>query len=166
MDSRTASLLACLVSLAFVGCETSNRFIVNAMNAPQPLGNTRTFSLAAAEAAPAEESLIFKEMSRYMETAFLAEGFRAAAPRTEPDLIIELDFDVSEPKTQVFERQEPVYINYPDRHVRRVVYVRNPDGSKTRKVVYAFRPGRRTLVGWDDELYTKTVYDKYLTIRA
>ncbi|MGB0371027.1 MAG: hypothetical protein ACPGN3_06715 [Opitutales bacterium] len=155
-----------ITSLAFVGCETTHSFSVNSINHPAPIGDYRTFAIAAGPEIEEPGSLQFQEASRYARTALISEGYREAEIGTEADLIIELGFQISEPQTKIRERSEPVYAYTGGGYRQRLVKVYDKNGNVETRVVYSYYPSRQRMVGWDTELRADTYYEKSLVMRA
>ncbi|MEM7672185.1 MAG: DUF4136 domain-containing protein [Verrucomicrobiota bacterium] len=165
MRFQLATIIATL-SLILVGCDTTHTFSVNSLNHPAPIGNYKTFAIAAGPEIENPESLEFREASRFARTALISEGYREAGIGQEPDLLVELGFDISEPQTTVRERAAPVYAHYYGGYRPRVVKVYGKNGHVSKRVVYSYYPSRSRLVGWGTDISTKTVFEKSMTMRA
>lgn len=161
------SFISAIVLLAAVGCETKHTFSVNALSSPTaPMGEYKTFALAAGSDAPDSESLAFQEAMRYANTALISEGFREADSADTADLIVELSFSVSKPQTTVRERSEPVYGYVGGGYHQRLVKVKDKHGKVSTQVVYSYSPRRQQLIGWDRDFSAQTVFEKSLTLHA
>lgn len=164
MKSALCLLLSC-AALLFVGCETTHTFSVNSLNAPTPLGEFYTFAIAAGPDIDDPDSLEFQEASGFARIALVSEGYEEADSPDQADLLIELNFTLGDPKTQIRERSRPVYGISPILRPR-IVKVRGRDGKVHTQVVHTYYPPRHRIIGWDQQISSETLFDKQLSMRA
>lgn len=152
--------------LFFTGCETVHTFSINSINHPAPIGDYKTFAIAAGPEIQDADSLQFLEASKFAKTALISEGYRESESPEDADLIIELGFGISDPQTTIKERTEPVYAYTGGGYRKRLVQVYDRNGNAHTKVVYSYYPSRHRMIGWNNRLTANTVYEKSITMRA
>jgi hypothetical protein len=162
---NAALSLGCLVMLA--GCGSTYRFKVDAVKNPDIAEENKSYRLVSANPEMDSEDLRFKEASAYVKTALSSKGMYEAPPGTEADMVIEVDFGMEEPRTEMRTISVPIYVSVrsPPRLVR--VQVRDPKTGEMRTVEMMVEdPPQQQLAGFEERIITVTVYEKYIRITA
>lgn len=157
---KTFSRLVVLaLFLALVGCATVRSVKVDAIASTAAAPGT-AFHIVPASPNHAENDLRFIEASKILARALTDKGFHEAADAAGADLVIALDYTVSEPRSVAVTRTEPVYDAGFYSYAR--VPVRMRGGVAYVRAAY-WNPGP---VVCAENTYTATVYDKLLSITA
>ena len=171
MRSRLGPVLhlgICLVGLlVLAGCGSTYRFKVDAIKNPDVADAKHSYRIASGNPEMDSEDLRFKEAAGYVKTALSSKGMYEAPPGTEAEMIIDVDFGMEEPRTEMRTVSVPIYqyVRQPPRIVR--VTVRDPKTGQTRVVEMLVEdPPRQELAGFEERVVTVTVYEKYIRITA
>ncbi|RME69914.1 MAG: hypothetical protein D6781_07520, partial [Verrucomicrobia bacterium] len=164
---RTAPrLIAILAILLLGGCATTYRFKVDAVKNQEIRDEKLSYRIVSANPEMDEQDLRFREAANYVKTALSAKGMYEAPPGTDPEMIVELDFGMEEPKTKFETISEPVYALVGG-GARTVTVPVTDSKGKTRYVTYVvYDPPQRELIGFQDRIITVQVYEKYLRITS
>lgn len=161
---RTAALGG--IALLLGGCSTSYRFKVDAVKNQEVDDSAQSYLIVNANPEMTDDDLRFQEAADYVRTALSSKGMYEAPEGTEPDLTVEVDFGMEEPRTKYYTVSEPVYAIVGGGTRTVYVPVRDPSG----KIVYVPRvvydPPTRELVGFQDRVVATTVFEKYLRVSA
>lgn len=171
MRSRLSSLLnvaLCLAGLLLLaGCGSTYRFKVDAVKNPDIAEQKTSYQLVSGSPEMDGEDLRFKEAAGYVKTALSSKGMYEAPAGTEPDMVVEVDFGMEEPRTEMRTISVPIYITVrsPPRIVK--VQVRDPKTGQMRWVEMLVEdPPQQQLAGFEERVITVTVYEKYIRITA
>jgi len=171
MRHRLSALLStslCLAGLlAFTGCGSTYRFKVDAVKNPDVSVEDKSYRLVSGNPEMDSEDLRFKEASGYVKTALSSKGMYEAPPGTEAEMVIEVDYGMEEPRTEMRTISVPIYVSVhsPPRIVK--VQVRDPKTGQVRMVDMVVQdPPREELAGFQERVITVTVYEKYIRITA
>lgn len=166
--SRLLNVALCLGSLLMLaGCGSTYRFKVDAVKNPDIAEEKKSYRLVSGNPEMDGEDLRFKEAAKYVETALSSKGMYEAPPGTEADMVIEVDFGMEEPRTEMRTISVPIYISVrsPPRLVK--VQVRDPKTGEVRWVEMMVEdPPQQQLAGFEERIITVTVYEKYIRITA
>lgn len=152
---------------ALAGCSSTYRFKVDAVKNPDISEPKQSYRIVSGNPEMDAEDLRFKEAEGYVKTALSSKGMYEAPAGTQPEMVIEVDFGMEEPRTETRTVQDPVYmtVRSPPRLVR--VMVRDPKtGEMKEALVMVEDPPRQELIGFQDRVLTVTVYEKYIRITA
>lgn len=159
------ALLAGVAAL-LSGCSTSYRFKVDAVKNQNVEDTAQSYIIVNANPEMAEDDLRFQEAAEYVRTALSSKGMYEAPPGTEPDLTVEVDFGMEEPRTKYITVSEPVYAMVGGGTRTIMVPVRDPSG----KIIYVpqvvYDPPTKELIGFQDRVVASTVFEKYLRVSA
>jgi hypothetical protein len=162
---RACSILAALLLGA---CTTVHRVNVDAIRPPDaPDEDAISYRIESGNREIEESSLRFKNAADLVRTAMLAKGMYEAPDPDMADMVVEIDFGVSDPQVHRELRSEPIYrtVITPPQIVR-VAVGRTPTGA----IIYedVVIPERRDRV-YDGERYYEieyVTYEKFLEIQA
>ncbi len=162
------NLALCLAGMfALTGCGSTYRFKVDAIKNPDVADAKHSYRIASGNPEMDSEDLRFKEAAGYVKTALSSKGMYEAPAGTEAEMIIDVDFGMEEPRTEMRTVSVPIYqyVRQPPRIVR--VTVRDPKTGQTRVVEMLVEdPPRQELAGFEERVVTVTVYEKYIRITA
>lgn len=166
--SRVLNLAFCLCALlTLAGCGSTYRFKVDAVKNPDVAEEKHSYHIASGNPEMDSEDLRFKEAAKYVKTALSSKGMYEAPPGTEAEMVVEVDFGMEEPRTEIRTVSVPVYIyvSSPPRLVR--MRVRDPKTGQIREVEMVVQdPPRQELAGFEEHPQTVTIYEKYIRITA
>lgn len=155
------------VSVFFiVGCTSGYRVKVDALAKPKA-EDAIAYRIRTSNPSLDPTSLRHKEAEKFVRTALSGRGLYEAPKPEMADIIIDLDYGVSEPKVSQEMRSEPIYRTIPGRVYTAVVQVGT---DKNGSPIYATQtyqdPPSTEYLG--DREYTVTVvnYEKYLRMTA
>ena len=149
------------------GCGSTYRFKVDAVKNPDVAEAKHSYRIASANPEMDSEDLRFKEASTYVKTALSSKGMYEAPPGTQAEMVVEVDFGMEEPRTEIRTVSVPIYtyVRQPPRFVK--VQIRDPKTGQIREAtVMVEDPPRQELVGFEERPVTTTVYEKYIRITA
>lgn len=155
------------VLLLAAGCGSTYRFKVDAVKNPDITEEKKSYRIVSGNPEVDSEDLRFKEATKYVATALSAKGMYEAPPGTEAEMVIEVDFGMEEPRTEMQTITEPVYatVRGPPRVVK--MTFRDPKTGATRTMdMIVEGPPQRELAGFQDRVISVTVYEKYIRITA
>lgn len=162
---NVALFVGSLVLLA--GCGSTYRFKVDAVKNPDIGEEKKSYRIVSGNPEMDSEDLRFKEAENYVKTALSSKGMYEAPPETEAEMVIEVDFGMEEPRTEMRTISVPIYVTVrsPPRLVK--VQVRDPKTGQTRWVEMMVEdPPQQQLAGFEERIVTVTVYEKYIRITA
>lgn len=152
-----------LVFLA--GCATTHEVTLDTLAKPNPDGVS--YVLVAKDPAIRTDSLRHREAAALVRTALSGRGLYEAPPKVKPDLIVELEYGVGEPRVHREKRKEPVYEETPAT-IRTVDVASGTDANGN--TIYTTRiervPGKSRKVGEREYVVVTTTYEKHLRITA
>ncbi|MFW5882985.1 MAG: hypothetical protein ACOCVG_01315 [Verrucomicrobiota bacterium] len=157
----TATAFAGLLLLA--GCATTYEFEADAIaDEADPLAGYESYLLVPADPEK-EGTLRFREAAEYVEAALSGRGLYPAPDREQADLLVELDYGISEPRTETESRS----VSRRGASSIEIVPVYARSKSSGRLVLV----GRQTIgmpgaIYRDKELVSRTVYTKYMKLNA
>jgi hypothetical protein len=113
-----------------------------------------------------DDNLRHKEVTEYIKTALSGCGLYEAPTSDSADMIVELDFGITAPRTKVERVSVPVYAQVGGGVRYEQVPTTSRTGVTTTRTVAVYEPPRTELVGFDEVPREVTVYEKYLRITA
>ena len=170
MSSFRRGLFGCAVAIlglaGLTGCGSTYRFKVDAIKNPEVAEAKQSYQIVSGSPEMDAEDLRFKEAERYVKTALSAKGMYEAPPGTQPEMLVEVDFGMEEPRTETRTFQEPVYVTVELPPDVQQVAVRNPKTGEVKIVSVLVRRSEQRYVGTREQIATVTVYEKYIRITA
>lgn len=168
LPSRVLQVALCIAGLlTLAGCGSTYRFKVDAVKNPDIAEAKHSYRIASGNPEMDTEDLRFKEASTYVKTALSSKGMYEAPAGTEAEMVVEVDFGMEEPRTEIRTVSVPIYtyVRQPPRFVK--VQIRDPKTGQIREAtVMVEDPPRQELVGFEERPVTTTVYEKYIRITA
>jgi hypothetical protein len=173
-SQRAVAAAAMLAAGILSGCQSGYDMKVDALTR----AHTSATAAATAESAVSykirsknpnidEDSLRFKEAKRYVETALSGKGMYEAPSADKADVVVELDYGVSEPRVKQETRSEPVYVMVPGRLVTQTVEVGTDSrGRPIYQTVTIQEPPTQEYIGDREYLVTVVNYEKHLRLSA
>lgn len=152
--------------LLLSGCASTYRFKVDSIKNNDIPEGVNSYRIASANPEMSENDLRFKEAASYVKTALSSKGMYEAPEGTEPDMHIEIDFGMEEPRITYHTMSEPVYVTKAGATRTILVPVRDKDGKIRMVAQVVHDPPTQELVGFADRVITVTVYEKYMRITA
>ena len=171
MHASSAPVLRFFVALGSAavlsGCATTYRFKVDAVKNQELPEDQHSYKVVSASPEMDEEDLRFKEAQQYVKTALSSKGMYQAPDGSDPEMVVEVDFGMEEPRTKYYTVSEPIYAMVGGGARTVMVPVVDPVTKKIRYVPQVvYDPPTRELIGFQDRVVTVTVYEKYLRITA
>jgi len=155
-----------LSTLWLVGCSGGYKVKVDALAKPDA-ENAIAYRIQSNNSKLNPNSLRHKEAEKFVRTALSGRGLYEAPKAELADIVVNIDYGISEPKLVLERRTEPIYRTLPGRTYTTVVQVGT---DKNGNPIYATQtyqePPSTEYVG--DREYTVTVvnYEKYLRLAA
>jgi hypothetical protein len=168
---RQISLAASSV-LLWSGCSSSTYLVkVDAISKPLPTaGSTgaapQSYQLKSKDPALGEENLRYKEAADFVKTALSGKGLYEAPIAEKADMIVELEYGMDAPRSQIETVSVPVYAQTGGGVRYEQVPVVDAKGNQSVRTVAVYDSPRTELVGYDDVTRPVTIYEKYLRITA
>lgn len=160
-------LLVALLLMAG-GCATTHRVQVSALAHPRLAESTRTYVLAAGDAAghdPGE--LQYQEVLSHVRPALAASGFRETdRPADGESLSLFVDFGVGDPVAHTYTFSTPLYAELGGGYTTRTTTTKDAAGKSVTTTESVRVPGRYERVGTDVTVNTVTTYRKHLRLSA
>jgi hypothetical protein len=154
-----------LVSL-MAGCASSYRVKVDSLARPGK-ENVVSYEIHNANPLLADDSLRYKEAVGYVKTALSGKGLYEAPEKTNPDLVVDVDYGIGPPQVRVETMSEPVYVEVPGQTRTETVQVGiDQKGNPIYSTVIIQDPPSQRFAGFREYQITTTVYEKYLRLTA
>lgn len=162
MKTRLLSPILLIASLLLGGCASSYNVRVDALRmADQPA--EKSYTLTKGPEVKGGD-LFYNEVSRYVMRALETRGYSAGGAGV--NYLIEVDYGMAEPQTNIIEDREPIYdyVGGGYRTIRQEV----SDGAGGTKVITTriHEEPRRVLTGYRTTTRPVTIYPKYLSLTA
>lgn len=165
---RPSSAASCLAAaLLLGGCATRDAYQVkvDAISRPEPVA-TQSYVLKSKDPRLGEENLRYREAANIVRTALSGKGLYEAPNEEQADMVVELDYGMEAPRTKIEHRSSPVYAQVGGRTRYGTVPVTDARGNVQFQSVTVYDPPRSELIGYDEQPYQITTYEKYLRLTA
>jgi hypothetical protein len=164
----TGMFLVALLNLLFsAGCDKnpSYKIEVDAVHNPdiQGLGS---YKIVASSAMISEKDLRYKEAEKYVKTALSGKGFYEAEDVESADMIVDIDYGISEPRIETKTISEPIVVNFGSGWKKITVMVNDGFGGQFPTTRTVYDPPQRETVGYNKRRIPIKTYTKHLVIKA
>ena len=148
------------------GCLSGTEVKVDSLAKPKA-EESISYEIHNSNPAVADDSLRYKEAAGFVKTALSGKGMFEAPPGVKPDVVVDLDYGMSPPKSQTEIVSEPVYITLPGQiRTERVQVGTDSQGRPIYQTVTVQDPPTTEFAGFREYPITVTVYEKYLKLSA
>jgi hypothetical protein len=153
--------------LGLLGCAAGYKVKVDSLTKPQPVVENAIAYRIKPSPRLDPDSLRVKEAEKFVRTALSGRGLYEAPQPEQADIVVNLDYGMSEPKVTKERRSEPIYQTIPGR-VRSVMVQVGTD--KNGNPIYAMQtyqePPTTEYVGEREYMVTIITYEKYMRLSA
>jgi hypothetical protein len=157
---------AAALVFGLTGCNTGYNVKVDSMAKPAA-ENAIAYEIKATNPDLDPQSLRYKEAEKFVKTALSGKGLYEAPKPEMADVVVNLDYGISAPKTTLEQRSEPIYQQVPGRIVRETVQVgSDKSGRPIYSTVTYQEPPTMEYVGEREYMVTVVTYEKYLRLTA
>ena len=176
-SSRASRILkVCLPALLLSGCATSYKMDVDTFGASEDpqvqadrhatMAEVTSYKITSKNADVTEDSLRYQEALEYVRTALNGRGLYEAPTVETADMIVELDYGMDSPRTEMQEVSIPVYAQAGGGIVYSPVQIASSTGAMISRTLPIFQPPGTTFIGYETVTMPVTTYEKYLRITA
>jgi hypothetical protein len=166
---RLVAFAAIFSALFFTGCSTNTYHVkvdaVTKADTANP-SEAQSYKIRSKQAVLGDDNLRYKEAADFVKTALSGRGLYEAPTTDTADMIVELDYGMTAPRTKIERVSVPVYAQVGGGVRYEQVPVTSARGITSTRTVAVYEPPRTELIGFDEVPRQVTIYEKYLRITA
>lgn len=153
-------------ALLAAGCGSSTYKVkVDSISQPAAM-EAQSYRLKSKDPRLGEESLRYREAAEYVRTALSGKGLYEAPDEEQADMIVELEYGLEVPHSQVKSVSVPVYAQVGGSVRYETVPVTDAQGVTTTRTVAVYEKPRSELVNYDQIMLPVEIYEKFLRLTA
>jgi len=161
-------LVAALLTLLHsAGCDKNSTYKIKVDAVHNPgLDGLDSYKIVSSIPSNSEKDLRYKEAAKYVKTALSGKGLYEAHDEESADMIVEIDYGISEPQIELKTISEPIVIDVGGGYKQMTVMVNDGIGGQypTSRTVYD--PPQRETIGYNERRVPIKTYKKHLVIKA
>jgi len=153
-------------TIFITGCNTTYEMEVDAIKNPQA-EKKESYIIVPRDPDTDISDLRYEETVAWIKTALSGKGMYEALTPEDADMVIEVDYGMEPPRTELKVVEEPVFVTVQEPGRNQVVSYKDPKTGQTISyVVYVPGQRRRELVGYQERVIPIIVNEKYLELTA
>lgn len=167
---RASIFLGAVAAALMAGCQNTYNLKVDALTRPQTAVAAEqavSYRIRPKNPSIEEDTLRYREAKEFVKTALSGKGMYEASDPDKADVVVEMDYGVSEPRVKQEVRTEPIYVTIPGRTYTQLVVVgTDAQGNPIYRTITIQEPPTTEHVGDREYLVTVINYEKHLRLSA